>query len=430
MSLPESGTISLDDIQKEHGGLDPISLSEYYSIDIDVPSSGVISISDFYGINTISGNLIRTTLNPDGDSSGGYDAFGCGCGISGTKYIVGAAGEGPDGAGYVFNLATGNLVRRIDGLNNGYGPGANDYGHAIATSEGYCILGAPNLDTYDPINYNTNFSAGRAEIFNVNTGAWVGSIWNQGSPAYQDYDYLGMGVAINELYAVATSKGDSALYIFDILAATVTHYIDMADMVLMAFDIAVNDTKVIVGAAGNASVDGKVKIYNLATGALDRTILDPSTNRQVGFGTGLDIGTTYCIVGAPFDDTTGTNSGRAYLINYSTGALYRTFENPNVDGTTDSDFFGYAAAMNDKYCAIAATQETSGGGTVSNSGVVYVFEISTGNLVKTIINPNTYGTGVDDKFGADICMNDTKLVISNYLDDDGSTNYGVCYVFD
>ena len=49
MALPSSGALSLDDIQTEFGGTNPIAISEYYGAATGVPASGTISISDFYG---------------------------------------------------------------------------------------------------------------------------------------------------------------------------------------------------------------------------------------------------------------------------------------------------------------------------------------------------------------------------------------------
>lgn len=60
MALPTSGPLSLSDIQTEFGGSNPISLSEYYAGGAyvlagttgtygAVPSSGAISIQNFYG---------------------------------------------------------------------------------------------------------------------------------------------------------------------------------------------------------------------------------------------------------------------------------------------------------------------------------------------------------------------------------------------
>ena len=60
MPLPSSGPLSLNDIQTEFGGTNPIGLNEYYAGGANVPagttgtngavpSSGTISIFNFYG---------------------------------------------------------------------------------------------------------------------------------------------------------------------------------------------------------------------------------------------------------------------------------------------------------------------------------------------------------------------------------------------
>lgn len=64
MALPSSGPLSLADIQGEFGGSNPISLSEYYAggglvpagttgTFGAVPSSGTISIQNFYGTSNV-----------------------------------------------------------------------------------------------------------------------------------------------------------------------------------------------------------------------------------------------------------------------------------------------------------------------------------------------------------------------------------------
>jgi hypothetical protein len=71
MALPSSGVLTLNDIQTEFGGTNPIDLSEYYrggglvpdtAGNAGIPTSGVISISDFYGAaNSISLDFVRRT---------------------------------------------------------------------------------------------------------------------------------------------------------------------------------------------------------------------------------------------------------------------------------------------------------------------------------------------------------------------------------
>lgn len=79
MTLPSSGPLSLADIQGEFGGSNPISLSEYYAGGAfvpagttgtygAVPSSGTISIRNFYGTSNV---VISISNEFIGFSSGG-----------------------------------------------------------------------------------------------------------------------------------------------------------------------------------------------------------------------------------------------------------------------------------------------------------------------------------------------------------------------
>jgi hypothetical protein len=72
MALPSSGPLSLNDIQTEFGGTNPISLDEYYAGGAyvpagtsgtygAVPSSGTISIQNFYG--TVKGFTFNATIS-------------------------------------------------------------------------------------------------------------------------------------------------------------------------------------------------------------------------------------------------------------------------------------------------------------------------------------------------------------------------------
>ena len=62
MAVPSSGAIDIKDLQDEFGGSNPISISEYYrggglvpTNNTDVPTSGTVALSDFYGaVNEIN----------------------------------------------------------------------------------------------------------------------------------------------------------------------------------------------------------------------------------------------------------------------------------------------------------------------------------------------------------------------------------------
>tara|TARA_B110000858_G_C17686095_1_gene419000 strand:+ start:65 stop:661 length:597 start_codon:yes stop_codon:yes gene_type:complete len=76
MALQTSGTISLANVQSEFGGSNPISINEYYrngsnvpnsSANSSIPTSGTISLSNFYGGTAVTAdntfNLVVSTYN-------------------------------------------------------------------------------------------------------------------------------------------------------------------------------------------------------------------------------------------------------------------------------------------------------------------------------------------------------------------------------
>ena len=76
MTLPASGAISLDNIQTEFGGANPIGLNEYYKggsyvnagVSASIPTSGTISIGNFYGASariTVNLTIASSAFNYD-----------------------------------------------------------------------------------------------------------------------------------------------------------------------------------------------------------------------------------------------------------------------------------------------------------------------------------------------------------------------------
>jgi hypothetical protein len=112
MALPSSGPLSLADIQTEFGGSNPISLSEYYAggglvppgttgTYGAVPSSGEISIRNFYG--TAASGPLAITISP----SSLYNIFS-GTGTVTSDPATGTATGGSGGYSYAWTFLSGN----------------------------------------------------------------------------------------------------------------------------------------------------------------------------------------------------------------------------------------------------------------------------------------------------------------------------------
>ena len=78
MPLQSSGAISLNDVQNEFGGSNPIGIDEYYSAASGIPSSGTISLNQFYGASAENWEIIMHTdgYKNAGNNTGTSTAFG------------------------------------------------------------------------------------------------------------------------------------------------------------------------------------------------------------------------------------------------------------------------------------------------------------------------------------------------------------------
>jgi len=139
MVLQSSGAISLDDIQTEFGGTNPIDTSEYYGVASGIPSSGTISFSQFYGKSSgtsgttlrsrnLTGNQLYTmyTTTPTKDME-----------IRSTQYI-------PSG----YNPSSGNLTP------SGTSYAWRDWGGDIFDYWGYFYIYDPATNTASYISFS------------------------------------------------------------------------------------------------------------------------------------------------------------------------------------------------------------------------------------------------------------------------------------
>jgi len=108
MALQTSGPISLNDIQTEFGGSNPIAISEYYGAAAGIPASGTISIGAFYGASAGPAYLDTQTITV-GSQSSQYVTWR---GYDGDTLNFGSISDGTS------NLYGGATILRITNVNN------------------------------------------------------------------------------------------------------------------------------------------------------------------------------------------------------------------------------------------------------------------------------------------------------------------------
>ena len=153
----------------------------------------------------------------------------------------------------------------------------------------------------------------------------------------------------------------------------------------------------------------------------------PSANDYFGYFVSVDG--NRIIVSAPYeDDAGGTNSGKAYIFDATTGSLLHTLHNPNAYSTSASDYFGYSVAISGNLAVVGAYAEDESGGT--ESGKAYIFDATTGSLLHTLHNPNAYDTSAGDQFGISVAISGNYAVVGAYgKGDSGGIDSGKAYVY-
>ena len=270
---------------------------------------------------------------------------------------------------------------------NPYGTTANDYfGYSVSICNNYAIVGAYQEDV------SGGSATGKAYIFNPSTGALLFTLNNPNAYGTTATDYFGYSVAICDNYAIVGAYQED-------------------------------------DAGGTDS--GKAYIFNPSTGALLHTLDNPNTTGTSSgdnFGYNVSICSNYAIVGARYeDDENGTDSGKAYIFATSTGNLLHTLVNPNAFGTSNSDGF-YSVSISNNYAIVGAYMEDESGGT--DSGKAYIFDPSTGDLLYTLDNPNGYSTSSGDSFGVGVGISNNYAIVGAYGEDDaGGVFSGKAYIY-
>jgi len=394
--------------------------------------------------------LSKTLDNPNPYSTSTTDYFGVRSCISGNYAIVGAWGEddagGADsGKAYIYDVTTGNLLHTLDNP-NAYSTSFNDhFGVSVSISGNYAIVGAHLEDDVDGTN------SGKAYIFDVATGNLVHTLDNPNAYSTSAGDSFGNSVSISGNYAIVgayweeDADGDYSgkAYIYDVTTGNLLHTLDNPNPYSTSLSdnfgisVSIDGNYAIVGAYSEddagASSSGKAYIFDVTTGNLLHTLDNPNAYSTINgdlFGYSVGISGNYAIVGAYREGApSGADSGKAYIFDVTTGNLLHTIDNPTAYSTSANDRFGLSLSIDGNYAIVSAPLEDDAGGT--ESGKAYIFDVTTGNLVHTLDNPNAYSTSQTDYFGVSVSISGNYVMVgANYEDDASGTESGKAYIYE
>jgi hypothetical protein len=164
---------------------------------------------------------------------------------------------------------------------------------------------------------------------------------------------------------------------------------------------------------------GAAYIFEETTGILLRTILNPFPDLQDQFGLSLAwLGDNRIAIGAPLNDETEFDTGTVYVFDMTTGNLLKTLESPQ---STPSGLFGSWVDSMEGNLLIGAPGDLG-------VGAAYLMDPLTGAVLKTFSNP-TPEEG--DRFGIRVAFFDSgRVIISDDFDNAGATHAGSVFLLD
>ncbi len=286
----------------------------------------------------------------------------------------------------------------------------------------------------------------RMRIYSLFTAAMLGSICLGLNPAFADVgaqksklhptdgtasDLFGSSVAISGTIAIVGTPFDGdngsfsgSAYTFDALTGSQIAKLlpsDGAAGNLFGRSVAISGTAAIAGAENggdNGMQTGSAYLFEPLTGLQTAKLIASDGSAGDKFGISVAISGTTAIVGAPFDDDNGSNSGSVYLFDTLTGVqLLKVLPS---DGAFD-DEFGWAVAISGSTAIVGAPDD------VSSHGSAYLIDVLSGaQIAKLIPNDGAFG----DRFGSSVAISGTTVIVGAAGDDDNGSRSGSAYLFD
>jgi len=196
--------------------------------------------------------------------------------------------------------------------------------------------------------------------------------------------------------------------------------------------VALDGTNAIVGVPSSHQFAGEVHLFDTQTGALMTTFANPDINTQRRFGSAVDIDADKVVIGAVTIEALTTpitlGYGQVNLFSATTGALLRTFVDPEQSATTG---LWFGASRNS--VAIDGSNVLIGS---SGANKAYLFDASSGDLLQTFSDPTPSSNDSQndfDLFGASVAINGNNILIGAPQDTTHTTDgtfVGQVHLFD
>lgn len=367
------------------------------------------------------------------------DYFGNAVAVSGNTVLAGAfqddTGDSESGSSYLFDLGSANPLAPTTTLNSPVTNSADRFGAAVAISGDRVVVGSPDSESGAS-------KAGRIRLFDMASSDPKSPVATIENPSPAADDGFGSAVGISgSLVAVGTPGDDTGaanagcIYIFNASAPDpaipqqVIPNPEPATGDEFGKSVAISGNLLVIGVGsddGDGTDSGRAYVFDLAgptPTVPSRVLSNPSPASGDRFGDAVSIWGSRVVIGAPYDDATGADSGKAYVFDLSSPTPtvpWLSLDNPTPAA---DDKFGSAVAISADRLVVSSPDDDLG---VSNAGVVHVYLLASPTTPEISLQGPTPAVG--DRFGNAVATSDIRVVVGAALRD-SPTDSGRVYSF-
>jgi len=390
----------------------------------------VISLS----LNTSFTSASTTEFKLAASDGAAEDFFGLSVAISGDTAVVGVPNDDDNGSNsgsaYVFVRNGSSWIQQAK-LTPVDGAEGDNFGYSVAISGDTVVIGATSED-------ENGSDSGSAYVFER-----IAGIWTQQARLIPDDavvgNLFGCSVAVDGATAVIGAYGDidfaGSAYVFERIADIWTQQARLCDDDTdsgdhFGYSVSVSEGRVMVGApyddeSGNDSGSICEFVRESDGNWSQQAKLTPVDGAEGdNFGYSVAIYGDTAVVGAPGDDNNGICSGSAYVFVYIVDSWIQQARLAPDDGEA-YDYFGWSVAVTEDASVVGAPFNDDNG---SASGSAYYFMRDEGIWSQHASLTRGDGAAVDF-FGRSLAVSEDIALVGAPNDDDNYTDSGSAYVF-
>jgi hypothetical protein len=364
------------------------------------------------------------------------DWFGFSVSLLGDRVLIGANYDDDhgtnSGSAYIFDLING-LWSQTAKLRPPFGTLGANFGISVSLSDDRALVGA-----YLFLNDNGRYT-GSAYIFNLNA-----DVWSRTSELFAenglDFDFFGFSVSLSGDRALVGAYGDGNsfrssgfAYVFELSSG---HWLQTARLTAddamkgnrFGNSVSLSGERALIGARlddSSGANSGSAYVFDLNAGIWSQTSkLTANDGVEADqFGRSVSLSGGRVLVGAVLDDDTGIDSGSAYIFDTNLGLWSQTVKLNAGDGAP-GDNFGSAVSISGNRALVGAPAESS-----TDPGSAYIFDYFAGNWSHTAKFTADDGAA-SDRFGVSVSLSGGRALVGAKLDDDNGDSSGSAYIFD